>query len=156
MSNPFYQEQENQPALLSRLAGHLRARLMAASRWLEEKRAQKKQVKQLRKERRQAMRENAKKPRWPGGISEKFYMLLDYDPTDSESGETGSPSIIGAILQWSYRVLWTQRIEIFGLVLLIVVGTVCYSAVSSSNDKKKFNSSRIEQVQPDAFEVTSR
>lgn len=156
MSKPIYQQKADSRTLSSSLADSFRAKLLAAKEWFATSRAQAKQNRELRKERREVMRENAKKPRWPGGIQEKFYMLLDYDPTHSESGEAGSPSIIGALMQWSYRVLWTRRIEIFGWMLIIAIGVVCYTAVSASNEKKSETTIRTEQVQPESFEITSR
>ena len=59
-------------------------------------------------------------------------MFLDYDPTDAESGETSAPSFIGALFQWFQRVVWTRRIEIGGFLFILVIGIVCYQAISNN------------------------
>ena len=69
---------------------------------------------------------------WRRSICETFFMLVDYDPTHAESGETQMPSISGAISQWFVRVIWTRRIELGGFLFILVVGLICYQAITSS------------------------
>lgn len=156
MPKPFFQEQENQPSIVNRLVHFVRSKIAATTGWFTESSLEWKQNRQLRLEHRQMQRERGRRPKWPGGFADKFYMFMDYDPTDAESGETGRPSVLGALTQWSYRVLWTRRIEIFGGILIIVVGTFCYSAVSQSNKEKPDSTSRSQEIQPESFDVTAR
>lgn len=70
---------------------------------------------------------------WRSSISEMVFVLLDYDPTDAESGESVAPTLSGAISQWLHRVVWTRRIELGGFLFILIVGVICYFAIIANS-----------------------
>ena len=72
------------------------------------------------------------KASWRTSWTERLFMLLDYDPTHTESGETKRPTILAAIIQWFMRVIWSQRIEIGGFIFIAAIGIWCYQLISSN------------------------
>ena len=65
---------------------------------------------------------------WKERIYDRLFYLLDYDPTHYESGVV-NPSAMRALFVCFCRAFLTRWIEILGIVMVIVVGLVCYYGV---------------------------
>lgn len=85
---------------------------------------------QSRREHRQQLKYDSSK-----SLKERFYdwtfYLLDYDPTHHESGES-HVSVTRAAYVWFHRVVLTRWIEITGVVLVVLVGAICYLSILAS------------------------
>ncbi len=150
---PNFDDDESgfKPSLIGRFCNYVKMNLLNTLMPIREFLAQRKENKQARNEMREHIRESRRRS-WPQSFQDKIFMFLDYDPTNGESGVTVRPSILGAIAQWSYRVLWTRRVEILGFVLVLGIGAVCYYAVNNASNAS--NSPR-DRVESQSTEVTN-
>ena len=125
MLAPNPDSQHEKLSLVQRIFQDFRERAKGHIAAYRESSAERKEAREDKKRFREEMKIHQRASYRPS-ISEYIYMFLDYDPTDIESGETSKPSLIGALVQWFYRVIWTRRIELGGFLFIVVIGLVCY------------------------------
>ena len=130
-NSPAPKQQIKNPVSL--LIGYFKSKFEACCHSIDKRRKQKQAIRAQRLAVRRQKIEELRKRSWIYQIREKLFVLLDYDPTVIYSGDAGEPTFIGAISQWFYRVFWTRRIELTGVVLLGVIGWYCYASIIGNN-----------------------
>lgn len=97
----------------------------------EENKTRRQEILAARKEHREALRES-RLNRYQPSLTERICMILDYDPTHNELGETGVATFSGALIQFFSRVIGTRILEIMGVVFVCAIGYFCYWAISQT------------------------
>lgn len=98
---------------------------------LETNRQNRRDFLETRREQREALREQRTQVYKPT-LKVRLFILLDYDPTHNESGESSEATVIGAVFHFLARVIGTRILEILGVIFVCAIGYLCYLAIAQN------------------------